>query len=93
MSERGRARRRDQRERVKAKVERILRWWGYGVGYDDLSGFHPVPLDARMVGMHLNSGLRLCSCWMCGNARRHQNVLPAQWARELGTTRRWREAA
>ena len=82
MIERTRAWRRWQRTRIKARRKRRGHWafhpderllnawgWGRGITADELAARY---LDTPTP----------CSCWFCGNPRRHFGVLPAQWRRE-----------
>ena len=44
----------------KAKVRRVAKLW------------RPIwTKDAAAIGRLANHGLQVCSCWMCGNPRRH----------------------
>ena len=56
----GRAERRHQRERIKAKVVRVVASWN-----------EAWRRDAKAIGRYVNHGLQVCSCYMCGNPRRH----------------------
>lgn len=51
-----------QKIRMKAKIKKILanRWYNQ-------PDYAP---DSKEVGRYLNHGMKLCSCWICGNPRR-----------------------
>ena len=79
---RTRAWRRHQRHRIRNRRRRrghwafsadatlLARWhWGEGITAEELSARY---LDTP----------RPCSCYMCGNPRKHFGTLPAQWKRE-----------
>jgi hypothetical protein len=54
---RGRAIRRHHQQVAKARARRLLVLW-------------ELPADARRVGIHGSTRV-ICSCWMCGNPRKH----------------------
>lgn len=72
---RGRAYRRHQSRRCKARVLTILRLWGWG------SPGEPTP---RWVGIALSTHCKPCSCWCCGNRRPHEGPTLAERIAELG---------
>ena len=71
-----RAERRHQIDRKKAKVMRVLRSWS-----------PPSPKrDSSAIGRFVNHGLQVCSCYMCGNPRRHnKGAMTMQERRALST--------
>ncbi|WP_165251299.1 hypothetical protein [Paludisphaera soli] len=58
MIERGRAYRRQQWQRAKARAVRLVRLLG-------------LSLDPPRVALAYAVDRKPCSCWMCGNPRRH----------------------
>ncbi len=64
---RGIAYRRLQLDRAKARARRWLRLVNYGREW----------VTARVVGRHAADRV-VCSCWMCGNARRHSGEVTRQ---------------
>ncbi len=64
---RGIAFRRHQLDRAKARARRYLRLVNYGREW----------VTARVVGRHAADRV-VCSCSMCGNARRHQGEVTRQ---------------
>lgn len=54
--------RRHHRERMKAKARRIVKIWNAGVNN------YKLPEDFLVANA---DHLKTCSCWMCGNPRKH----------------------
>jgi len=66
---RDRAYRRTQAIKAKQRAVKVLtRWWGW-------TG---ETISARDIGVMANVHGKPCSCWCCGNPRRHFNELTVQ---------------
>ncbi len=61
--------RRAQTNRAKQKAAKVVnRWWGW----------LPVEIDHRDIGKMASVHCSPCSCYMCGNPRRHFDELTVQ---------------